>query len=44
MYINDIVNVSKMLDFILYADDTHIFTNMKKLIRCVKLSVLNYMH
>ena len=25
MYINDICNVSHMLDFILYADDTNVF-------------------
>ena len=25
LYINDIYNVSNMLDFILYADDTNIF-------------------
>ena len=35
MYISEICNVSNMLDFILYADDTNVF--YKVLILCVKL-------
>ena len=43
LYINDICNAWYMLDFILYADDANIFTNMKIFI-CVKLSVLNWIN
>ena len=32
LYINDICNVSNMLDFILYADDTNVFYKHKKMI------------
>ena len=32
LYINDICNVSNMLDFISYADDAIVFINMKILI------------
>ena len=41
---NNICDVSNTLDFKPYADDTSTLTNMKILIRCVRLSVLNWIN
>ena len=41
LYINDIYNVSDILKFILFADDTNIFVLVKTLENYVKLEILN---
>ena len=46
MYINDICNVSNILKFVLFADDTNIFCSGKDIIQlskllCIELDKLN---